>query len=439
VSAPLAPREWVSGEAFPWPAIAGLDEGDAIVGCYCVVASQSALTKHSKPYLKLQLADRHGSVEARVWEDAARLEAYVDPGAFVGVRGRVEIFNGGRQIRVESLAPLRVEIDELDLFMARSPRDAAVMARELDEFVWSVEERPLRALLLALLGPDTGTGRAFRRAPAAKLNHHAYVGGLLEHTLSVTGICERVAGHYGAEIDRDLLITGALLHDFGKIREIGLSAGFPYTDRGKLLGHIVVGLEEVAAAGRTIEGLEPRRLDLVLHLIASHQGRYEWQSPREPRTLEAILLHHADDMDAKMQMALELTRSVEDSGWSDYSRNLGGEILRHRPPAAADAGGGGGLGGGGGGGGAAGAGASSGAGARAIPAPETSDLSAGEGNAAQPGRVRERTRGGEVGEGRPRGERPARNGGRAAGGAAPPGRPEDVPPSRSDSYDLFES
>lgn len=325
----VAPRDWIGDETYPWPAAGGLDEGDPITACYCIVAVQSALTKHNKPYLKLQLSDRHGSVEARVWEDAARIETMTVPGAFVGVRGRVEIFNGGRQIRVESIRPLHVGIDELDLFMPRSPRDPAAMARELDEIILSVEDRALRSLLTRLLGDDSETGRAFRRAPAAKMHHHAYVGGLLEHTLSVTGICDRVADHYGAEIDRDLVVTGALLHDLGKIGEIGLSAGFPYTDRGKLLGHILMGLDLVRSAGADIAELEPDRLDLVLHLIASHQGRYEWASPREPRILEAVLLHHADDMDAKMQQAFDLTRAV-DSGWSAYSRSLGGELLRHR-------------------------------------------------------------------------------------------------------------
>lgn len=327
--APLAPREWIGADEYPWPAAGTLGEGDPIIACYCVVDAQSLLTKHQKPYLKLQLTDRHGPIEARVWEDAQRIESIAIPGAFVGVRGRVEIFNGMRQIRIERIDAVRVEIDDLDMFMPRSPRDPIVMARELDELIYSVQDRPLRALLLRMVGAESETGRAFRRAPAAKFNHHAYVGGLLEHTLSVTHLCDMVASHYGAEIDRDLLITGALLHDIGKIDEIGLEAGFPYTGRGKLLGHILMGLDRVATEGREVEGLAPDRLDLVLHLIASHQGKYEWQSPREPRILEAVLLHHADDMDAKMQLARDLTRRVE-SGWTEYSRNLGGEMLRHR-------------------------------------------------------------------------------------------------------------
>ncbi|HUF11809.1 MAG TPA: HD domain-containing protein [Longimicrobiales bacterium] len=336
VRMPVAPREWIGADEYPWPAAASLGEGDAIIACYCVVEAQSLLTRHQKPYLKLQLSDRHGPIEARVWEDAQRIEALALPGAFVGVRGRVEIFNGMRQIRVEKLDALRVEIDDLDMFMPRSPRDPIAMARELDELIYSVQDKPLRALLLRLLGAETPTGRAFRRAPAAKFNHHAYVGGLLEHTLSVTHLCAMMARHYGAEVDRDLLITGSLLHDIGKIDEIGLEAGFPYTGRGKLLGHILMGLDRVAQEGREVDDMEPARLDLVLHLVASHQGKYEWQSPREPRILEAVLLHHADDLDAKMQLALDLSRRVE-GGWSEYSRNIGGEILRHRSAEEASA------------------------------------------------------------------------------------------------------
>jgi 3'-5' exoribonuclease len=137
-----------------------------------------------------------------------------------------------------------------------------------------------------------------------------------------------LARHYGVDIDRDLLIAGALLHDIGKVREIGAKAGFPYTDEGKLLGHILLGLRMVQDAALAVPDLSRSRLMLLEHLIASHQGRYEWQSPREPSTLEALLLHYADDMDAKMNQAARMMPG-ETVGWGEYDRGFRRSFLRH--------------------------------------------------------------------------------------------------------------
>ncbi len=333
--AAVAMREWLAGAPLPWPPAAELDSGDRIVACYSITRSSLARTKHDKPYLRLQLSDLHGTVEARVWDGAEALGAIARPGIYVGVRGRVEVFKGERQVNVDELQRVKVEPEDLGFFMPRCPRDFTEMGNELMELLGSVSEAPLRKLLRALLGPNTETGQWFRRAPAAMRNHHAYVGGLLEHTISVTRLCDAMAVHYGPVVDRDLLITGALLHDIGKVREIATEAGFPYTTEGKLLGHILLGLEMVHEAGRRA-GVPDDRLRLVQHLVAAHQGRYEWQSPREPLTLEALLLHHADDTDAKMQQAIDLVRGSE-SGWTEYSRAFGRELLKHegaRDPAA---------------------------------------------------------------------------------------------------------
>jgi 3'-5' exoribonuclease len=321
-------REWLSGIALPWPPAAELESGDRITACYNVSAAATARTKHDKPYLRLQLSDLHGTIEARVWDDAERLIPLAEPGVYVGVRGRVEVFQGQRQVVVEHLERVQVEPDDLGLFLPRSPRDTAELDAALTDLMASVRDEPLRGLLRHLLGPRTDTGRWFRQAPAAKRNHHAYVAGLLEHTVSIARLCDTMAAHYGAVIDRDLLITGALLHDIGKVKEIAIEAGFPYTTEGKLLGHILLGLEMVHEAGRKLEVPESR-LRLVEHLVASHQGRYEWHSPSEPRTLEALILHYADDTDAKVQQAIDLV-NASDEGWTDYSRAFGREFFKHR-------------------------------------------------------------------------------------------------------------
>ncbi|MFW5950682.1 MAG: 3'-5' exoribonuclease YhaM family protein [Gemmatimonadota bacterium] len=332
VGVPL--RDWLGGREPPWPAAAELEDGTPIVACYSVVRAAAATTRQDKPYLRLELTDLHGTVQARVWDHAERYGSVAAPGVYIGVRGRVEVFQGQPQVNVEHLEQIHVEPDDLGLFMPRCPRDPVGMEAELADLMASVKDPPLRKLLRALIGPKTETGAWYRKAPAAKRNHHAYVGGLLEHTLSVTKLCSAMAEHYGPIVDRDLLIAGALLHDIGKIREIAAQAGFPYTTAGKLLGHILLGIEMVHEAGRKLN-IPEDRLRLVEHLIASHQGRYEWQSPREPHTLEALILHYADDTDAKVQQALDLVRSSE-AGWTDYSRAFGREFFRHEGAAEPD-------------------------------------------------------------------------------------------------------
>lgn len=322
------PRDWIGDAPFPWPPAHSAPVGELFHGCYFLVRFTPLRTKQDKPFLRLQLQDVHGILEARVWEMADQIAAALRDGIYVGVRGRIEVFNGERQLKVEDVRQIAVAPHELEHFLPRSRRDADEMDRELAQWIASVADAPLRALLERILGPETPIGAGFRLAPAAKFNHHAYLGGLIEHTLSITTVCDALAKHYAPHIDRDLLIAGALLHDVGKVREIGAMAGFPYTDVGKLLGHIVLGMQMTADEARAVPELTEDRLMLLQHLIASHQGRFEWQSPREPRTLEAYLLHYADDLDAKMQQAIGLV-SAGGRGWSAYDRSLGREMFGH--------------------------------------------------------------------------------------------------------------
>jgi 3'-5' exoribonuclease len=273
--------------------------------------------------LHLVLADARERIEARL--DDAGLADWVRPGIYVGVRGNVDAGRG--LVVLHDIAPVRVTLDELPLFLPGSSRELAEMDVDLAAAIASVEDPRLRALLDTILAPESEAGQGFRLAPAATRNHHAHLGGLLEHTLSVAAICHHLALHYGDAIDRDLLMTGALLHDVGKVREIGAQAGFPYTDEGRLLGHILLGLRMVRSAAARLE-IPADRLLLLEHLIASHQGRYEWQSPREPRILEGLILHYADDLDAKMAMAQTAMTGV-DSGWSERDRVQNREWLRH--------------------------------------------------------------------------------------------------------------
>lgn len=322
-------REWCAEAEFPWPPVDAMEDGAVLVACFCVAEFSVGQTRSDRAFLRLRLSDRNGELQARVWEDAERIAKGLETGSYVGVRGRLETYRGQRQLMVDRIAPVRVDPEELGLFLPRSSRDQKEMEAELEALIDSIEDRALRQVVDRLLDPDRPTGRAFRQSPAAKRLHHACVGGLLEHTLSVAGACDALATHYGGEVDRSLLISGALLHDLGKTRELSTEGGFPYTDEGKLLGHIVLGMQMIEDAAREVGELSDSRRALLLHLVASHQGRYEWQSPREPLTVEAVILHHADNLDAKLTQVFGALEDVEE-GWSSYDRSLGREFLRHR-------------------------------------------------------------------------------------------------------------
>jgi 3'-5' exoribonuclease len=319
------PRQWVGDAPYPWPAAAWLSPGDPHVACYTVVSVDQTRDADGQAVLEIRLADARSSLAG--WAAADGAADWVRPGLYVGVRGTIVDAGGWTLLGITEISPIRVGLDDLALFLPHSNADPAVLEAELLRLIASVSDPGLRTLLERMLGADTEIGRGFRLAPAATRNHHACLGGLFEHTVSVARLCDFAADHYGGMIDRDLLITAALLHDVGKIREIGARAGFPYTDEGRLLGHILLGLQMTGDAARDI-GLEPGTRLLLEHLIASHQGRYEWQSPREPRIIEAFVLHHIDDLDAKVDHARILLDTV-DAGWTDYDRSLRRELLKH--------------------------------------------------------------------------------------------------------------
>lgn len=330
MTTPLDPRTFC-GASYPWPLIAELQDGHDVTACYLVLESRRGETKANKPYLRLVLGDRTGSIDAVIWDDADRLEAVCAAEAVIGVQARVQSYNERLQLKVSSARPLSVGTEDLDRFLPASPRPHDVMERELDAFVASIRERGLAKLLRRCVGRGSELGRAYRSHPAAKRNHHAYVGGLLEHSLSVAGSCARLAEHYaeqGRPLDTELLVTAALLHDIGKVREL---SGFPsngYTTEGRLLGHIVIGMQMVKDEARAVPELTEERLLLLLHLIASHQGKPEWDSPRIPQMLEAIVLHYADDLDAKVNQAGSLVEAVEPGEWTAYDRSLERSMFR---------------------------------------------------------------------------------------------------------------
>lgn len=311
--------------------ISELREGMQVQDLFLISRKTLAETKNGKPYLALALMDRTGEMEARVWDDAPRFDRIAKTGAVVRIDGQVKAFRDKLQLNLSSL--VRLEEDELDLshFVAASSRPVKEMQEELIRLVEGLADPALRNLLATLFSGALLT--EFSRAPAAKQMHHAYLGGLLEHTLSVAGLADLVCRHY-LELDRDLLIAGALLHDLGKIREFHFTTvPFDYTDRGRLVGHLVLGSEIVREKAAAVPELTVERLDQLIHLILSHHGRHEFGAPCLPMTAEAILLHHIDDIDAKMNFIARLSQDVEPGHqeWSDYQRVLERFLLLRGP------------------------------------------------------------------------------------------------------------
>ena len=322
------------GERFPWPLVSDLADGREVTACYLVHEKRRKETKAAKPFLSLVLGDRTGTVEAVVWDNADRLDRAFGPDDVIGVRARVSVYNEKLQLTISEAEPLEVDDEDLEFFLPASPRDRVLMGKELDLLVESVGDLALRTLLQRCVGKRTTLGKQFRIHPAAKRNHHAYLGGLMEHSLSVAKACDRLCSHYqaqGAPLDRDVLVAGALLHDVGKVRELQATRTFGYTDEGHLLGHILIGLQIVQREAEQIPGIAPDTLLHLKHLIASHQGKYEFASPKVPQTLEAVILHYADDLDSKMNPAIALLSGVQEGGWSTYDRTL--ERSLFHPPA----------------------------------------------------------------------------------------------------------
>ncbi len=290
----------------------GFDEGKSFDSFFLVLAKQQRTTKQNKPYLSLTLGDKKGQIEGRVWElGDARIAKDFDRGDIVKVRGCVSRYDDRAQVKVDQLRKaLDGEADKMDMLPATTC-DVAALWSALLAVVASVTNPDLKRLLEALVD-DPAIAEAYRAAPAARGLHHAWLGGLLEHVVSLLGLADRVASHYPM-LDRDLLVTGVILHDIGKIRELSWDTGFDYTVEGVLLGHIQMGVD---LAEKTIAGLPgfPDRLrTLVLHMILSHHGKLEFGSPKLPMIPEALVLNFVDDLDAKMQaMASEFERSARE-------------------------------------------------------------------------------------------------------------------------------
>ncbi len=284
-------------------------EDQSITGFFSATTKSLRDKKDGGKYLALVLTDRTGSMEARMWDNAAEASPEFEQGDVVKLKALVCRYQERLQMKVERIrAAQDGEYDPAD-FLPQTTKDVDALWKELNGYVESFRDAHLKALLRVFLD-DPEIAAAFRQAPAAKSMHHAWLGGLLEHVVSLMGVCELAAKHY-PEVHRDLLLTGAVLHDIGKLQELVWKKSFDYTMQGQLLGHITIGYGMIE---RKLEALPdfPKRLRvLVEHMVLSHHGRYEYGSPKLPMIPEAILLHYLDDMDAKMQtVRSEFTRAA---------------------------------------------------------------------------------------------------------------------------------
>jgi len=306
-------------------------EGERVEGIYLVRAKNLAVTRAGKPFLTVKLGDRSGEIDAKVWEQAERMAQEFSKGDFLQVAGQVTEYNGKLQMSIRSFS--RVEDQKIDPadFLPASPRDPEEMWTELLTAMGRVKD-PHYGQLLKTIYDDRTLAEKMRRAPAAKGMHHAYLGGLLEHTLSLFQLGERVAPHY-PEVNQDLLRTGILLHDLGKVEELTYLRGFDYSDRGRLLGHISIELERISEAIRSLPDFPEEKAVLLKHLLLSHHGKEEFGSPVKPMVLEALILHMLDDLDAKVQVFRQLMNDPSPERWSQYHTLLGQYVFKGFAPA----------------------------------------------------------------------------------------------------------
>lgn len=295
---------------------------------FVVLHKEIRQKKTGEPYLSLLLGDRTGEIEAKMWDNVAEVMETFDRDDFVRVKGLIRIYNNRPQFTIEKVQ--RVDpalVDPTDFFPA-SQRDPDEMFAELRSLLAGIRDPNLKALVDLFL-EDEEIVRRLKRAPAAKFIHHAYLGGLLEHILSLAKLSQRVAGHYPS-VDPDLLLTGVLLHDIGKIYELNYDRSFTYSSEGQLLGHIAIGLRMLGEKLAQLPAFPPRLRALVEHMILSHHGQLEFGSPKVPLFPEALLLHYLDDLDAKMECMRALIENdrQEESDWTGYSSSLERVVLK---------------------------------------------------------------------------------------------------------------
>jgi 3'-5' exoribonuclease len=308
--------------------VSDLQDGQAVTSLFLVGAKEIRTSQRSgKSWLELALRDRTGSIPAKMWDNFEALAKTFEADDVVQIRGRVKLYNGQKEMTLERIVPAVARDYELADFLAHTKHDVEKLYGELDAVVAAVKNPWIKRLLESVVD-DPAIAPKLKRAPAAMSMHHAFVGGLLEHTVSLIGLGSAVLVHY-PELDADVLLAGIVLHDIGKIDELGYERATSYTTAGRLLGHITIGTLLVREKIKAIPGFPEPLAILIEHLILSHHGTYEFGSPSLPQTREAIALHFLDDMDSKMAaMRATLEGASGSEEWTERNLALHRPLLR---------------------------------------------------------------------------------------------------------------
>jgi 3'-5' exoribonuclease len=321
----------------------GQHENKIITSSFVVIGKQVKPKKTGEPYLALTLGDRCGQIEAKMWDNVEDAIDVFEQEDVVKVKGLLNKYKNRFQITIHKLRKMQEpEIDFAD-YLPKTNKDIGELWRTLAAFVATFQNPHLKALVESFMA-DPEIAEAYRNAPAAKSLHHAYIGGLLDHVVSLFRSCDLLCRNY-PQINRDLVLSGAFLHDIGKIHELAYNRTFSYTTRGQLLGHMIIELEMLQEKLAQFPDFPPELKTLVEHLIISHHGEYEFGSPKLPMFAEALMLHYLDDLDSKlesMRAHFERESGVEGS-WTGYNPSLGRPLLNsakfldRKPPAVAAA------------------------------------------------------------------------------------------------------
>jgi 3'-5' exoribonuclease len=305
-------------------------ENQTITSFFVVAVKQVKSKKNGELYLSLILADRSGQLQANMWDNVGDTLSSFDQDDFIKVKGILHKYNGRWQMTIHKIRKMgESEIDYSD-YLPKTPKDVDHLWSTLSDFVESFENPWLKSLLREFMS-DEPLVAAYKNAPAAKTLHHAFVGGLLDHVVSLFTVCDLASRNY-PQVNRDLLLTGAFLHDIGKLHELTYQRSIAYTTKGQLLGHMIIELEMLHEKLQHLPGF-PEELKILLeHLIISHHGQYEFGSPKLPMFPEALMLHYLDDLDSKMEaMRAQCEREADlDTPWTSYNPSLARPLLNTR-------------------------------------------------------------------------------------------------------------
>ena len=307
--------------------INGLHEGETIRNVYLCKGKRSAETRNGKPYDNLLLQDKTGILDGKVWDPNSQGIADYDEKDFIEVYGDVISYNGNLQINIKQIRKVQEgEYNPAD-YMPTTEKSVEGMYEELTAYIRQIGNPYLKKLLEYFFINDSAFIKLFKEHSAAKTVHHGFSGGLLEHTLSVLHLCEYFAGAYPI-LNRDLLFASAMCHDIGKTRELSAFPDHDYTDEGQLIGHIVIGVEMISEAVRTIPDFPEQLAYELKHCVIAHHGELEYGSPKKPALAEALALNLADNADAKMQTLTEIFKGKTGQDWLGYNKLFESNLRR---------------------------------------------------------------------------------------------------------------